>query len=146
MYYTLNMPSSDKILTIPNVCLLYQFIGTLLLGWALATTSIDAITKLASSYWRFSKPVTESLVNQRTDAQCGVAILALGIIFQFLENIFVFSEKSCSKCLVIFSGGFLVFLLIVYPFVRVCICTEIAKQVEQADTNKNQPSSIPPSQ
>ena len=109
------MSSYDKIFTIPNLCLLYQFVGTLLLGWALTTTSIDAITKLASSYWDFSKPVTESLVNQRTDAQFGVAILAFGIILQILENVFSLSEKSHSKCLMILGGGFLAFLLLAYP-------------------------------
>lgn len=138
------MPPSDKIFTIPNLSLLYQLVGTLLLGWALATTSIESITKLASSYWDFSKPVTESLVNQRTDAQFGIAMLALGIILQILENVFSLSEKSHSKCFMILACGFLAFLLLVYPFVRNCICKETTKQVAQAVMNRNQsPNSSP---
>lgn len=140
------MPPSDKIFTISNLSLFYQLVGTLLLGWALATTSIDSITKLASSYWDFSKPVTESLVNQRTDAQFGVAILAFGIILQILENVFLLSEKSHSKCLIILGGGFLAFLLIAYPFVRNCICKETTKRVEQAVMNRNQPPTTSPQQ
>jgi len=82
-----------EIFTIPNISLLYQLFGALILGWALALTPDNEIKARAGTYWNMNPHFLNALIEQRYDAFFGVIMLVIGYGLQLFENLFSLSNR-----------------------------------------------------
>ncbi|MFZ5931016.1 MAG: hypothetical protein ACOY15_07345 [Pseudomonadota bacterium] len=82
-----------EIFTIPNISLLCQLSGAVILGWALAFTPDDIIKARAGTYWNMNPHFLNALIEQRYDALYGVIMLVIGYGLQLVENLFTLSNK-----------------------------------------------------
>lgn len=64
--------------------LIYDIFGVIILGYALAFTSVKRLIDQAGTRWSSNRVAFDALVNQRTDARFGVLLLVVGFLMQIL--------------------------------------------------------------
>lgn len=129
-----------RLLDYSDVTLLYQFFGTLLLGWALTRTPAHELKEMSDSYSDLHSTLLRSLINQRTDAQFGVALLLGGTAMEIAEKIFDIHELIHEGYLALFFSVLLLFALIAYFPLRKIIAGKIVHHYQvEAEHRAHQP-------
>ena len=118
-----------QILNIPNISLIYQFCGAIILGWAIALTPNDTLKSLSGTYWNHNPHFLAALIKQRTDARFGVIVLAMGILLQLIENLFCVSQKISPTFVSLLGIIFICLFLSLYVFGRRRVNEAILKKL-----------------
>ncbi|MDX1922315.1 MAG: hypothetical protein SFW65_04200 [Alphaproteobacteria bacterium] len=129
----------EKLLSLQNLILFYQLSGTMVLGWALASTSTKRIVELGNPLFDFNKPYIEGQIDQRTDAQFGIIILILGYIIELAENIFEISKNTNIKIFIIIAFVLLILSTPAYLCSRKYIRSIVCNKAEAEALRKTKP-------
>lgn len=125
----------NTLFTINNISLLYQLVGAVILGWSIAFTPDNILKGLVGTFAGYNRHFLRGLIMQRNDTRFGVMILAFGIIFELMDNVFHFSQMTCGECLNIILVILLIVFCLAYSFLRSCISSVAAEKLFQEIEN-----------